>query len=81
MYNPTSKSLKDPVAIDIQHCVDVLDESVTGKMSFAIAKADLTTKAFEVHCITGGTFTRGSAYGSITVKESCLLCVVTTEPL
>ena len=75
------KSLKDPVTIDIQHCVDVLDESVIGKMSFAVAKADLTTKAFVVQCIPGGTFTRGSAYGSIAVKESCLLCVVTTKPL
>ncbi|XP_019856616.1 PREDICTED: uncharacterized protein LOC109585108 isoform X2 [Amphimedon queenslandica] len=75
------KSLKDPVTIDIEHCVDVLDESVIGKLSFAIAKADVTKKAFEVQCITGGTFTRDSAYGSITVKESCLLCVVTTEPL
>ena len=77
------KSLKDPVTIDIdiQHCVDVLNESVMGKMSFAIAKADLTTKAYKVQCITGGTFTSGSVYGSITVSDSCLLCVVTTEPL
>ena len=75
------KSLKDPVTIDIQHCVDVLDESVIGKISFAIAKADLTKKAFVVQRISGGTFTSGSAYGSITVKESCLLCVVTTESL
>uniref|UniRef100_A0A1X7TGQ1 Caspase family p20 domain-containing protein n=1 Tax=Amphimedon queenslandica TaxID=400682 RepID=A0A1X7TGQ1_AMPQE len=75
------KSLKDPVNIDIEHCVDVLDESVTEKMSFAIATAGLTTKAFEVEYIPGGTFTRGSAYGSITVKESCLLCVLATKPL
>ena len=75
------KSLKDPVTIHIQHCVDVLDESVMGKMSFAVAKADLATKAFVVQFIPGGTFTRGSDYGSITISDSCLLCIVTTEPL
>ena len=76
------KSLKESITIEIEHCVDVLDESIARKMSFAIAKADLTKKSFEIYPIdAGGTFPRNSAYGSIKVKESCLLCVLVNDPL
>ena len=75
------KSLKESITVEIEHCVDVLDESIAGKMSFATAKADLTTKSFEICRIDGGTFPKSSTYGSIKLKESCLLCVLVNDPL
>ena len=75
------ENFKESITVKIEHCVDVLDESITGKMFFATAKADLTTKSFEICCINGGTFPLNSTYGSIEVKESCLLCVLVNDPL
>ena len=59
----------------------MLDESIAGKMSFATARADLTKKSFEICPIDSGTFPKSSTYGSIKVKESCLLCVLVKDPL
>ena len=75
------ENFKGSITIEIEHCVDVLDESVTGKMFFATAKADLTKKSFEICPIDRGTFPKSSTYGSIKLKESCLLCVLVNDPL
>ena len=75
------ENFKKSITVEIEHCVDVLDESIAGKMSFAIAKADLTKKSFEICRIDGGTFPNNSTYGSIKLKESCLLCVLVKDPL
>ena len=76
------KSLKESITVEIEHCVDVLDESIARKMSFATtAKASLTKKSFEICLINGGTFPKSSTYGSIEVKKSCLLCVLVKNPL
>ena len=75
------KVLKTPITIKIEHCVDVSDESVAEKLSFATAVPDLTEKAFKLEITTGGTFINKHKFGSITVCESCLLCVLITEPL
>ena len=75
------ENFKESITVEIEHCVDVLDESVTGEMFFATAKADLTKKSFEICPIDGGTFPLSSTYGSIKVKESCLLCVLVNDPL
>ena len=75
------KSLRESITVEIEHCVDVLDESIAGKMSFATAKADLKTKSFKICRINGGTFPKSSTYGSIKLKKSCLLCVLVNDPL
>ena len=75
------ENFKKSITVEIEHCVDVLDESIAGEMFFAIAKADLTTKSFGICPIDGGTFPNNSTYGSIKVKESCLLCVLVKDPL
>ena len=74
-------NFKKSITVEIEHCVDVLDESIAGKMSFATAKADLKTKFFEICRIDGGTFPKSSTYGSIKLKESCLLCVLVNDQL
>ena len=75
------ENFKGSVTIEIEHCVDVLDESIAGKMFFAIARADLTKKSFEICPIDGGTFPKSSTYGSIKLKENCLLCVLVKDPM
>ena len=75
------ENFKESITVEIEHCVDVLDESITGEMFFATAKADLTKKSFEICPIDGGTFPKSSTYGSIKLKESCLLCVLVKDPL
>ena len=75
------ENFKESITVEIEHCVDVLDESITGEMFFATAKADLTKKSFEICPIDGGTFPKSSTYGSIELKESCLLCVLVKDPL
>lgn len=75
------KVLKKPITIKIEHCVNVFDESVARTMCFATATPDLTTKAFKLQPITGGAFINKHKFGSITVHESCLLCVLITKPL
>ena len=75
------ENFKESITVKIEHCVDVLDESIAGKMFFATARADLAKKSFEICPIDGGTFPKSSTYGSIEVKESCLLCVLVKNPL
>ena len=76
-----AKSVKESITVMIEHCVDVFDKSIAGKMSFATAEADLTKKSFEICPIDGGKFPLSSTYGSIKLKESCLLCVLVNDPL
>ena len=75
------ENFKESITVEIEHCVDVLDKSIAEKMSFATAKANLAKKSFEICPIDGGTFPNISTYGSIKVKESCLLCVLVKDPL
>ena len=75
------ENFKKLITVEIEHCVDVLDESTAGKMFFATAKADLTEKSFEICTIDDGIFPLSSTYGSIKLKESCLLCVLVKDPL
>ena len=79
MISLLMRIFKESITVKIEHCVDVLDESIAGKMSFATARADLTKKSFEIFPIDSGTFPKSSTYGSIELKESCLLCVLVEE--
>ena len=80
IYDVTQeKKLKEPVTIELQHCVSVDNELLQEKMHFARATINFETKRLDFEVIEGGLFHIGDSKGSITPKKDCLnniLCIL-----
>ena len=68
--------LQKAITIEVEHCVNVTDESTARKLSFAIATIDLTTTEFSFNLVPDGIFPVNATRGSITLNENCILCVL-----
>lgn len=66
-----NQELQIPVAIEIEHCVNVVNEQVASKMAFATAEEG----KYIFSKIKGGNFTQ-SCFGSIEINKSCLIAVL-----
>ncbi len=62
----------EPIRVKMQHCVDVKDEKVSKRMSFALASHSST----EFQLIPGGNFPVGERYGYIERYRFCNLLMV-----
>ena len=62
----------EPIRVQMQHCVDVKDEEVSKRMSFALTSHSST----EFQLITGGEFPVEERYGYIGRKSFCCFCIV-----
>ena len=69
-------TMPKPFTIELEHCINVSDESVASKMCFAIATINLENKEFEFTQVNCGIFNPGDSYGSISQNESCYLCIL-----
>ena len=66
--------LRKPVALEIQHCVDLKTDEQCKSMQFMVAeRSDDGLHHFKPVC--GGEFSPSSPYGKIQRKEFCLLCI------
>lgn len=64
------------VTIEVEHCVDVSNQSIAKKMCFAIATFDWEKKRFIFTPVQDGVFHIGETYGSFVIQGNCLLCVL-----
>ena len=81
LYTIKMPKLPEPVTIEIEHCVDVSDQSIAKKLYFATATFDVSKKMFVLTPVANGLFSPHEMYGSITQKESCFLCILYTGSL
>ena len=77
VYHIEIKSEQQPqaVTVDIEHCVNVSNQSIAERMCFAIATIDLEKKCYIFNPLKDGVFYIGENYGSI-IQGNCLLCVL-----
>ena len=69
--------VQKPTIIELEHCINVSDESVASKMCFAHATINLEKKVFEFTQVNDdGIFCPGEKYGSISQDKSCYLCIL-----
>ena len=66
-----SEARSEPVRIKMQHCVDVENNDVSKRMSFALAHS---TSTFQL--IQGGSFPVGERYGYIERNRFCCFAIV-----
>ena len=69
-------AVQKPFIIELEHCINVSDESVASKMCFALATINLEKKVFEFTQVDDGIFRPGEKYGSISQDKSCYLCIL-----
>ena len=60
-----SCELQKPLQIEIQYCVELTEESHCKKLIFAKAEHDGITPPYHLDPILGGSFSKGSDYGTI----------------
>ena len=68
--------VQKPTIIELEHCINVSDESVASKMCFALAIINLEKKVFEFTQVYDGIFRPGEKFGSISQDKSCYLCIL-----
>ena len=71
-----SKPLLQPLRLDLQHCVNLVQPSQTRHLKFAIAPVNTPSLPYEFSPVEGGEFTVNSYYGSIYRYKFCLVGVV-----
>ena len=81
LYDIKMPVLPEPVTIEIEHCVDVSNQSIAKKSCFATATFDVSNKKFVLTPVANGSFSSGETYGSITQRKSCFLCILYTGSL
>ena len=63
---------RKPIRVKMQHCVDVRDEGVSDRMSFALASGSST----DYKLISGGQFPMGERYGYIDREHFCYFSIL-----
>ena len=71
-----SKLLLQPLRLDLQHCVNLVQPSQTRHLKFAIALVNTPNLPYEFSPVEGGEFTVNSYYGSICRSKFCLVGIV-----
>ena len=71
-----SCELQKPLQIEIQHCVELTEESHCKKLTFAKAKHDGITPPYHLDPIPGGSFSTGSDYGTIECSQFALFSIL-----
>ena len=66
--------LNKPVTVQLDHCADIVNESQTKYLSFAVA--DSTKQPYKFELLPGGIFNLHSKYGTIFLKKFSLLAIV-----
>ena len=74
-----SKPLLQPLRLEIQHCVKLVQPSQTRHLKFAIAPVDTKKQLYKFALADEGTFPINSYYGSISRVKFCLVGVVAKE--
>ena len=74
-----SKPLLQPLRLEVQHCVNLVQPSQTRHLKFAIAPIDTKKRSYKFSSVNEGTFTINSYYGSISRVKFCLVGVVAKE--
>ena len=67
-----SCELQNPLQIEIQHCVELTEESHCKKLTFAKAENDGIIPPYHLDPIPGGSFSTGSDYGTIECSQFSL---------
>ena len=76
VYNiSVSKPLLKPVTLEIQHCADIVTQDHTSYLCFATASVN-TELPYQFQLKDGGHFHPGDQYGSISLSQFSLWCVV-----
>ena len=71
-----SKPLLQPLRLDLQHCVNLVQPFQTRYLKFAIAPVNTPSLPYEFSPVEGGEFTVKSYYGSIYRSKFCLVGIV-----
>ena len=74
-----SKPLRQPLRLDLQHCVNLVQKSQTRHLKFAIAPVNTPSLPYEFSPVVGGEFTVNSYYGSIYRSKFCLVGIVAED--
>ena len=74
-----SKPLLQPLRLDLQHCVNLVQPSQTRHLNFAIAPVNTPSLPYEFSPVEGGEFTVNSYYGSIYRSKFCLVGIVAED--
>ena len=73
-----SHSLQHPIAIELQHCVDLQTHKHVDLMSFAVALPLPIPGSYKFNPI-GGRFNVGDRFGSIEASKSLCYCIILRE--
>ena len=68
-----SRSLLQPLRLEIQHCVNITRETQTKYLSFFIAPVSTPSLPYQFSMVEGGEFSVGERYGSINREKFCLV--------
>ena len=71
-----SKPLLQPLRLDLQHCVNLVQPSQTRHLEFVIAPVNTPSLPYEFSPVEGGEFIVNSYYGSIYRYKFCLVGIV-----
>ena len=71
-----SKPLLQPLRLDLQHCVNLVQPSQTRHLKFAIAPINTPSLPYEFLPVKGGKFTVNSYYGYIYRYKFCLVGII-----
>ena len=74
-----SKPLLQPLRLDLQHCVNLVQPSQTKYLKFAIAPVNIPSLPYEFSPVEGGEFTVNTYYGSIYRDKFCLVGIVAED--
>ena len=74
-----SKPLLQPLRLDLQHCVNLVQPSQTRHLKFTIAPVNTPSLPYEFSPVEGGEFTVNSYYGSIYRSKFCLVGIVAED--
>ena len=74
-----SKPLLQPLRLDLQHCVNLVQPSQTRHLKFAIAPVNTSSLPYEFSPVEGGEFTVNSYYGYIYRSKFCLVGIVAED--
>ena len=76
VYNiSVSKPLLKPVKLEIQHCADIVTQDHTSCLCFATASVNIELP-YQFQLEEGGQFHSGDQYGSISLSQFSLWCIV-----
>ena len=78
-----SKPLLQSVKLEIQHCADIVTQDHTSYLSFATASVNQPVLPYQFELEEGGQFFPSEQYGSISLSQFSLKCVIKsgTKPI